>query len=352
MNAPIEISNHGQAGPLLRAMERRATETAARVLQPGTHVRAAVLILVSFALAVGCGAGSTVERKREGIVEKGRVIDPTAYAWYARAVHLVAQGEIEEARYAYGRVLDVDDQSGAAWAGLARTYCATRPQKARQLFERGLQSAAETAPLHLRRAECALLWGDADLAVESGRIALQSDPWAKGASEALAAGLRLQGKPAEAARVERASELFFGRPSSFRHSPEAEISAALSTGDLRRARQKAAGYVSSGELAALAYSLGRNAMANDQAHFVLDADPDNADAWLILTMLGDAPDETLAEVALATASDLTLCLFARHLHRHAGKHAALQFLEVFRNEAGSSLDRECTPYGHLEAGEN
>lgn len=295
-------------------------------------------------LALGCGSGPMVERQRHGIVETSRVVSPAAYAWYGRAIRYVRLGDTENARRAFKRVLDLDPRSGAAWAGLAKTHCAASPERARALFEQGLDNAAEKAPVHLGIAQCSLLWGEPDLAVQSARHALLLDPWSPEATTLLVAGLDAMGETEEASRISRAGELFLGESPSQEESAEDAVALALALENLALARQFAAGHLPSGELAALAYYLGKDDLAKEQADFVLSADPNNADAWLVRAMLRPELADIPSAVPLAEASPMAVCLLARHLERHAGEEPARQVQRRVEREgdASTSLSDECS----------
>lgn len=279
-------------------------------------------------LSLACGKGPTIERRRHGIVEASRVVEPAAYAWYGRAIRYARLGDTENARRAFKRVLDLDRRSGAAWAGLAKTHCAASRERARALFREGLESAAEKAPVHLGLAQCSLSWAEPEVAVQSARKALLLDPWSPEATKLLVAGLKAIGEPEEASRVSRAGELFLGEAPPREESTEDAVALALALENLGLARRLAPGHLTSGELAALAYYLGKDELAKKQADFVLSADPNNADAWLVRAMLQPELTDIPGAVRLVEASSTTVCLLARHLERHIGEEPARRLLRA------------------------
>src|SRR5690606_7700080 len=88
--------------------------------------------------------------------EVGRKVSSLAYAWYARGVYHEGQGDWERAALAFEVAIHHDEKSGAAWASLGRVLCNSEPQRATEVFSRGLRKAQRIAPIYLEKNRCKL----------------------------------------------------------------------------------------------------------------------------------------------------------------------------------------------------
>jgi|GEM_PF-1658443 len=295
------------------------------------------LLASSVLLLSSCLGQQEVDRRHGAHVERGRTVPPSAYAWYARARHFHRLGQLGLAREAYDAVLDSDPKSGAAWAGLASTYCEEDPQRAEAAFDKGLARAAETLPLHLARGHCELGWGKPAPALSSARAAFLVDPASPEASALLVEALAAVGQRDEATRVQRGQRLY-GRTQGQAPPPEAtrtQVDRALSRGDFALAEALSLELMTRSTLAARALALGQREYAAAQAALVALAAPADVRAWAVLSLTQGTSAEPPSGVG--DLGELVTCLWAEKLGTSVGAPARAAFLKAGGTDAGSTL---------------
>jgi hypothetical protein len=327
------------------------------------------LVAVATSLTA-CASGSEVVRVFDGQATAGPYISDEAYGAYARGALLEASGEYTDAATAYERALDASPGSAAIWVRLAAVRCRLGASVESELTE-AYRLDPEYAPLWREWAQCSLGRGQAARARTLAERALAFDPDdeqttlvlarieerlgnAERAGELLVAqGVRSSGyagiwraalelaerrKDATLARLARAG---LGRaglrdPTRATHAVRsrallAAIDRALLSNELDLARQLAPrAQLSAGALAVRAAAVGAARAAHNQADFVLDADPDNADAWIAGLVAADLlDDEARFETCLArwsasmsTPSPEAARLYRDLLDRRVGSAAA------------------------------
>ncbi len=299
------------------------------------------LILFVLGATTSCSGKQTIERRWGATVQRERAVPQEGYGWYARAVFLEGQGHLELARQAYERARGADPRSGAAWAGLASTFCQQDPERARRLFQAGLRRSAERAPLYGARARCRLSWGKPTAALSDAQKALSLEPTWADASELTAEALEQLGRRDRAHVIRRALKLYQGGtppPPRPRRPSISDVDRALRTGDLSRAQTLAAGQLLPGALAARALALQKPELARKQARLVSRAAPNNGSAFFVLAIISEAPDLTPGVKPLTPPpTDLTICLFTQHLARYLGQPLAMHWLLKFTSEDSASL---------------
>src|SRR6478736_117854 len=288
-------------------------------------MRASALLAASALLLSSCLGQQEVDRRHGAHVERGRTVSPSAYAWYARARHFHRLGQLGLAREAYDAVLDSDPKSGAAWAGLASTYCEEDPERAEAAFEKGLARAAETLPLHLARGRCELGWGKTAPALSSARLAFLV--------EALAA----VGQRDEATRVQRGQRLYArtqdqATPQS---ATRTQVDRALSSGDFALAEALSLELMTRSTLSARALALGQREYAAAEAALVALAAPSDVRAWAVLSLTQGIRAEPPG--GPGELGELLTCLWAQELRTSVGTATAAAFLNAGGSDAASTL---------------
>jgi tetratricopeptide (TPR) repeat protein len=311
-----------------------------------------------------------VVRVFDGQATAGPYISDQAYAAYARGALLEASGEYQNAATAYEQALADLPESAAIWVRLAAVRCRLGASAERELAE-ARQLDPEYAPLWREWAQCRLGRGQTAQARVLAERALALDPDdeqttlilasvedrlgnAQRAGELLVAqGLRSPGsgavwraalelaertKDATLTRLARAGlgraglpDPTLGARSARSRALLATIDRALLSGELDLARQLAPrARLSAGALAVRAAAAGAARAALDQADFVLDSDPANADAWtaglVAADLLDDEPsfEKGLARwsPAMGTPSPEAARLYGDLLERRVGAPAA------------------------------
>lgn len=313
--------------------------------------------------ALGCTlGGGSVTRVYWGKTVEGRFIAPEAYAHYAQAVLHETQGDDPLAAEEYVAALDIDSESNDAWTRLGAVRCRLRDKSADDAFEVAESLDKTFAPLWRERARCALSRGDARRAAELARRAIELDPSDERASLALAEAEHKLGRKAEAERWLRAlvtrdpsaraaaAELASlrgakprppastGKRARARPTPEL-VDRALIQGTESDAHALALSQgMTLGTLALRAAALGRTGVALSQSEGVLEADPDDSDAWIAglwaATLVGDSKTFDRISTALGPhptePSPLGARLLGALIERRLGAEAG----EAWRRAAG------------------
>jgi len=300
-------------------------------------MRASALLAASALLLSSCLGQQEVDRRHGAHVERGRTVSPSAYAWYARARHFHRLGQLGLAREAYDAVLDSDPKSGAAWAGLASTYCEEDPERAEAAFEKGLARAAETLPLHLARGRCELGWGKTAPALSSARLAFLVDPASPEANALLVEALAAVGQRDEATRVQRGQRLYArtqdqATPQS---ATRTQVDRALSSGDFALAEALSLELMTRSTLSARALALGQREYAAAEAALVALAAPSDVRAWAVLSLTQGIRAEPPG--GPGELGELLTCLWAQELRTSVGTAAAAAFLNAGGSDAASTL---------------
>ena len=332
-----------------------------------------------------CGRYGTVVRVVDGHEVRGRSVRPDAYAFYLRGALLEAQGQDASARAAYEQVVALDPDSVQAWTRVAALVCRTEPAAAARVFEAAAAVDDTYEPLWRERARCYLVQGDPRAACESAQRAVELDPdlieptlllgeacseagrgsqarrwmWSyvqrrPQAAPVWSALLELAAKEGDqplVARAQRALEQL--RPPTApleRTQATRQIDAALVDHDLEGAQDLA---IESGVplafVALRAAASGRPQEAAVLARLVLEADPDNADAWIAGAVAADLSgnSEAFAEVVGRLGREplepepLAARLLAELLSRRVNAEAARAWLTAFGplGEPADDLER-------------
>lgn len=324
-------------------------------------MRAAALSPLLALLSLGCSlGGGSVTRVYWGKTVEGRFIAPEAYAHYAQGVLFEAQGDDEAADGEYRETLAIDPESIDAWARLGAVRCRMRDASAEQAFAEAESLDRHFAPLWRERARCALSQGDAQRALEHARRAVELDPSDEAASLLVVDAERRLGRSAEAERWLRAllvrdptsraataklAELRGpktpeARPSArrakSRRSPELVDRALVHGTEAEAHRLALAQGMSLGTLALRAAVLGRTGIALSQSARVLEADPDDTDAWIAglwaATLVADREAFERISASLGphptAPSPLAARLFTALVERRLGAEAARAWREA------------------------
>ncbi len=264
-------------------------------------MRYAAPLSCAFALLVaGCAGHATVVRRSAGHEYVGRHVPAEAYAAYARGLAHEARGEAALAEQEFSEACQADPASGSAWAGRGRVACPTDLERAESLFARGLELAVERVPVLLARAECRLSHGDREGALSDAEVAMRLAPDAPRVSTLLERSLLAEGHVEAARRVALTARLrgvFVRRREVSSGSDTTELDAVIRTADLASVRRAARGQVEPGTLALRLFALGQPRMAEEQAIWVLSADPDQTDAAVALWLVQAPAASTVATAA-------------------------------------------------------
>ncbi len=354
--------------------QKRAHRTAfARALRATLGSAALSLTLASCATF----QPATVERVDRGQRFQGRYVSVEAYAWYARAANLEARGDLRGAELAYLEASNADPASGAIWARIGAIRCAQGKSDARPAFDEALSIGTDTAVVLVERGRCALRSRKYQDALEDGEKAVARSPDSIGASLLVVDALLGLGKPRDAERwldalsarfpgvpvvAEKRSAVARERGDTFRARRAAEaldptadsalvvegraaVDDALVDGRLDLARQRALTLRMQGaELALRAVALGQSKLGLEQARFVLDASPDDANARIAelsaLERSGKLEEHSAALVypteETTELDALAVLLFGELLERRAGADAASAWLRA--NPVSTSSD--------------
>ncbi len=278
------------------------------------------LLLSLLAASPSCALRSApVTRIVDGVEVEGRAISDEAYAAYARAATLEAAGDDANALVAYREALDADAGSAEILARIGALQCRLAPaadgnagDAAEQHFSEALRNDPESYVAWLERARCQARRGKNESALAAARQALRSDPastsaalliaalcertgdlrcattWLDGVTtmyperreawSALADFARRRGDAGRALRARAGLEALGVRVTAPPPAP-----AKRYPSDLPRARRLAMQRgASAATLALELVAQGDSALARKQAELVLDADPENTDAWIAL----------------------------------------------------------------------
>jgi tetratricopeptide (TPR) repeat protein len=327
------------------------------------------LVLIA-ASATACASGTDVVRIFDGQPTVGPYISDQAYAAYARGALLEASGEYQGAATAYERALDASPESAAIWVRLAAVRCRLG-EPVESVISEAYKLDPEYAPLWREWAQCSLGRGQATRALTLAERALALDPddeqttlimarieeqlgnAERSGALLVAQGLRNPGsgaawraalelaerkKDATLARLARSGLGRAGLPDPTRAAKGARsrallaaIDRALLSDELDLARQLASrARLSAGTLAVRAAAVGAVRAAYNQADFVLDADPSNADAWIAGLVAADLLDDEARfadglarwSPAMGTPSPEAARLYRDLLARRVGSAAA------------------------------
>jgi tetratricopeptide (TPR) repeat protein len=264
-----------------------------------------------------CGlAQGTVTRISNGVTVEGRYVPPEAYAAYAKGAFLEARGDDAGALAEYRLALDYDSDAPEILARLGAVQCrlSTRAgdgwsHAARKSFARALAVDPQAAAAWLERARCAERGGNLEDALAFAERAALLDPSSEAAAllviecaeksgrldlartwlDALvvdepvtrATWLRFAAfgaRQRDAGRVHRARQAL--RALNGAEPPELLLEDSLTHGNLVGARRAAVDLrLTPGKLALRAADAGALELARAQSELVIDADPDDSDAW-------------------------------------------------------------------------
>lgn len=308
---------------------------------------------MTFALlvaAAGCSAvAPTVDRVADGTTEHGRYISYLSYAAYAQAAELEAVGQFEAAEEFYQSAMKYDPDSWEIWTRLGSVRCALKRPDASQAFSRAEALAPDSASLWLSEARCELSKGHAARALELAKRSLRLDPNHPETTRLISEALRALGREKEARRwlVALAARhpgspaaliWLSGKGAAGEDAPLPAVhrvdSALLGEQpELASARALRLG-LSEAELAAREVALGLTRQGFERAKTVLEADPSDGTAWVVVAVAADLlgrEDEYQRVVAIDTElgplDELSTLLFADLLKRRAGRAAARAWLE-------------------------
>lgn len=277
-------------------------------------------------LAAACASHpSSVTRLADGIPYQSRYVPPEAYAAYARASLLEADGQLRAALRGYRRALRLDPGAPGIQTRIGTVSCrlSTRAgddwaKAAEQAFQEALESDPELSIAWLERARCRDRLGDLDVALRSALKGASIDPASLEGALLVADLADRAGRPDlsqafleelvarfpesrtawrslldHARRSRHAAELHRARRALFalgeaQVSREPELYERLRAGDLEGARRQAvAAGLGPGRLAVRALEAGALELSRAQAALVLAADPDDSDAWIAALVLAD-----------------------------------------------------------------
>lgn len=309
--------------------------------------------------------GGQVTRVVDGKTQEGRYVPQPAYADYSLGAYLEASGKFDQAESAYVRALADDPESPEMWTRLGALRCRRAPSSGLPAFERALSLAPEYEPTWRARARCLLADGKVTQALRSAQRAFRLDPnqeqatlliseifarqgrtadarlwlnaWVTrypGAFEVWSALLALAEHSGSAADRARAKAVLDGHsrpqrerplhprprgnPGAANQSPRDDLDAALDLDDLAAAQRASVKLgLPAVEVAVRAYLRGNRALARDQSTLLLEADPSNSDARVILLLLGDPAAAQSLEAAPDPLSPAVRRLLAAALERAA-----------------------------------
>lgn len=298
----------------------------------------------------------TVTRIYAGKTKEERFIAPEAYAHYTEAQLLETAGDDAAAEQEYLQAVDIDPDSADIWTRIGAVRCRlkTDPESA---FDNAESLDHEYAPLWRERSVCALSRNDATHAVEWGKRAIALDPDDARSTLAVTRALEKSGQRAEAERWKLAQNLrdpggkvFEDAVSKLAHEGKTppKSRASVSTRPTRKDLDHALLHETPGavrelalksgvpisELATRAAALGLTDVASTEARRVLDADPDDSDAWIAALVAADlAHDEERFLVTTGLLGDDPLAprplgrrLLVELLARRVGLDAAKNYL--------------------------
>jgi Tfp pilus assembly protein PilF len=332
------------------------------------------LLLLSAAPLAACSFGAgTVTRVADYREFEGRAISSEAYGEYARGAVLEAAGDDRGALAAYQaarsedpnspeiharlgavrcrlsrsakdafgaaathslqRARELDPESSTAWTETSN--CEARRGNRREAYE-AAQRVAEFDPLPIASTLLVSARAEAAGDVAHSRVWLDElvvrAPKSREAWAALLAFAIRQRDPGRALRA-RAALAGLGVERAVR--PEDQLSAALSSADLPAARSAATRLrLAAGALAAELAERGSSQAAAEQATLVLNADPDDANAWVAQAVAADL-SRNLDEFARALRalpespsplSPTAVRLYAALLERWVGSEARAAWL--------------------------
>lgn len=324
-------------------------------------------LVVALGATTGCALTTgSVTRIVDGVESDQSAVSAEAYAYYARGVVFEERGDLrtaltefraalaedpgsaelharvgsvecklargdadahsEKADEAFERALALDPHSSDAWAHSAR--CAARRKRFSDALERILKAAsfdADSVELSLLVVQYAEQSGELAVARAWLDGLVAHAPESREALRALLAFAQRQGDRARQKRAERGLAEQNVEPNA-----EREITAALHHGDLEKARRAVIRLrLSPGALALAAARESSASVAAEQAALVLDADPNDSDAWVAALFAADLKGDRAelerllreAPAAPTPPNPLALELLATLLERLAGDDA-------------------------------
>jgi tetratricopeptide (TPR) repeat protein len=300
----------------------------------------AVVAGAALSFFCSCASSEAVQRRRGDHTSVGRWIPPAAYSWYQRGLHHERSGDELAARNAFERTLDLDPESGSAWAALGRIVCLNSYESALRTFERGLKIALRPAPIYVERGDCRLRQETEQasaLALTDGEFALALEPDNPDTTKLISNSLERLNRKKEADVFRRAAAIREGVSFSIAPSDQLkDLDRAIFQDDFRAAQSLAQSLMTPGELAIRILAWGRLERAREQARLVHEAAPSDQDAALALFLLGDNSTFDLSDSP--PPSKLALLLFSLHLKRHVGERAAAHFQTTWQLKAEASDD--------------
>jgi len=265
----------------------------------------------------GCGLGAgTVTRVSNGVAVEGRYVPPEAYAAYAKAAFLEARGEDAAALAQYELALEDDSDAPEILSRIGAVQCRLSKREgdgwshaARKTLARALALNPTLSVAWLERARCAERTGKLEEALSFAERAALLDPTSESAAllfvdyaektgridlartwldamvvdEPVAQTTWLRfaafaARQRDAGRVHRARVALRALGGS--EPPELRLDDSLTHGNLEGARRAAVDLrLTPGKLALRAADLGALELARAQSELVIDADPDDSDAW-------------------------------------------------------------------------
>ncbi len=288
-------------------------------------LRVAALVLVASTAACTEGAGG-VTRMVGGVRYEGRFIAPEAYAAYTLGIEHETRGEYAKAVNAFVEARAADPESPEIWARIGSCQCfgssaEQGPAAGMHAFDNGIELDADYYGNYLERARCEERARDFETALEDAHEAVLRRPQDEPANLLVARLLQTLGRTAEARSWLEAFQSFHETSPAMRRALEASRVPARPSAPPSDARSPATRSAAFAELRA-----GKLEAAQKLAKNELDADPTNADAWIVTLVACDALrdnvcfDAALDELRLPalTPSDAALALLSQLVARRAG----------------------------------
>ena len=342
------------------------------------------VILLAASIA-GCAGGGAVVRIVDGRAIEGRYIDSDAYDAYLRGAIAEQDGNLDVAAAWFEKAREADPNGVEALVRLGAVQCQRGAAgEADRVFAQALARDAQDAELHVAIARCALVAGDAKRSEAEARRAMRLDPnasrttivlaeaiaaqgrseaaaqvldgwvvWSGGRREAWRAVLQFAVKRGDAARQNVARSRLDDPPGAHtaaiagdRSRVLRQLDQALARGELQAARAFAVeAHLPPSAVAVRAVALGCYRVAEEQASFVLAAEPGEPDAIAAVLALPASMAFSLQNARISvpapaerSLSALAALVIARAIRQRAGDVAAQSFLDRYGSIAPDPED--------------